>query len=167
MKTIGALILLVSSWRSVHGCQLASCTGMSFDVCPGWTDQNCRKQTTLSLAGKGLFGPIPASFYQLYGTQINGDAAAGIEKVELTKVDLQDNSLVGVFSHILDCPTVKEVNLKGNAVGSEQTINTNADGLESLNMDGTSQTHVKWLINKAPNLKILFVHALLGLGLDN
>lgn len=128
---------------------------MSFGVCPGWTDQNCRAQPTLNLAAKGLFGDIPANFYQLYGTQINGDAAAGIKKVELTKVELQDNQLTGVISHILDCPTVKDVNLKGNAVGSEQTINTAADGLESLNMEGTSQTHVKWLINKAQNLKIL------------
>lgn len=155
MKTISAIILLVSSWRSVHGCQLATCTGQSFDQCPGWSDQECRDETTLNLANKGLYGPITAQFYQLYGTQIDGDAAAGIKAVELTTVDLQDNTLTGTVSHILDCPTLENVNLKGNQFGSEQTLNTNADGLKSLNIAGTSQTDVNWLNNKAPNLEIL------------
>lgn len=155
MKSICATILLIASWRSVHGCELATCAGKAFQNC-GWTDQNCRKSPTLNLANKGLSGAIPAKFYNLYGKNIGGIPDQGIEKVVTTKVYLQNNQLTGSIGHILGCKTLKEVNLEGNkGLTSTQNILSAATKLENLNIAETSQTDVKWLADKVPNLLIL------------
>lgn len=157
MKTFCALILFVSSWYSTDGCRLTSCAGASFQNCPGWTDDSCRKLTTLNLAAKGLNGPVPFRIYQLYGTNINGNADDGISKVALQKVYLQQNQLSGSIGAIIDCPTIKEINVEGNAgMTSNQKITKPNTNLEILNVGGTSQTNLNWLDNtKIPNLKTL------------
>lgn len=112
MKTFCALILFISSWYSTDGCRLTSCAGAPLQNCPGWSDDSCRKLTTLNLATKGLNGPVPFKIYQLYGTNINGNADDGISKVALQKVYLQQNQLSGSIGAIIDCPTIKEMYVK-------------------------------------------------------
>ena len=108
MKIFCALILFVSSWCSTQGCQLLSnsCSSRQFQTCI--FDNACRQLTSLNLANKGLNGPAPAKFNQLYSTNLNGDPDNGIPKVKLTKLELQQNQLVGLIRNLLT-PTLTEV----------------------------------------------------------
>lgn len=107
------------------------------------------------MANKNLFGYIPSKFFSLFGTTINGDANNGISAVATVKVEFQNNNIQGALDNIFGCPTIKEVNLQGNKLTSNQQLTKPATALETLNLAQTDQTNLNWLQNNAPNLKSL------------
>ena len=108
MKTLTVFLLFVASWCCVNSCRLESCSGKEFKNCD-FSDKSCRDKTFLNLANKGLSGPIPSSFYSLFGENTGGDPTLGIKKVQLTKVDLQGNLLAGGIRNLFSCKTIKEM----------------------------------------------------------
>lgn len=154
MKAFCVSFALISSLASVHGCTLESCKSKEFRYCP-FFDKSCRGKETLNLQGKTLSGVIPVAFYTLFGTTVQGNAGDGIPPVKLKKVYMQNNALTGHVESLFACSTIEEINLQGNPLSSSQTIAKPSNAIVTLNLESTSQTNLKWLQNKVPNLKTL------------
>lgn len=153
MKAFCVSFALISSLASVHGCTLESCALKEFRNCL-FNDNSCRGKETLNLQGKTLSGVIPVAFYTLLGTTLQGNADEGIPAVKLKKVYMQNNGFT-VARNLFACSTIEEINLQGNPLSSTQTIGKPSNALVTLNLASTSQTNVKWLQSKVPNLKTL------------
>merc|ERR1711939_254983 len=70
------------------------------------------------------------------------------------KVYMQNNGLTQI-GNLFACSTIEEINLQDNPLSSTQTIGKPSNAVVTLNLASTSQTNVKWLQSKVPNLKIL------------
>merc|ERR1711939_770500 len=70
------------------------------------------------------------------------------------KVYMQNNGLTQI-GNLFACPTIEEINLQDNPLSSTQTIVKPSNAVVTLNLASTSQTNVKRLQSKVPNLKIL------------